>query len=826
MNKKHEFCFSAVITLVVALVANIVMAVDPAIWYRADKGIEVNAQGKVTAWANQGTAGTVADLVNTNDAAPGIAFVTSDSTMGGAPVLELNGHDILMSRGAVNLGTISDGDIKKIDGGTWFVVFKSDVTGSEALNRSVFGHGTSNNDRFGVFYASSLMWRMYFYGGDYIDGWDINTNPCLLSCGTFKPTVGNDSFIMRCWRLGEINAAERKAWSARGANGKILVGGFNSEITFTKPFVGRIAEVRYYNTPLTAAERFCVECEMAARYAISLANSGTFSFPADLLQGCTFDPAAFGSANKWGKAVAQIETDAVSGALSVTFAETPSVDTNLVYVAHDGGTGLARTWCVAGMDNARSTPIVLTFSGAEYTSDSDIALYRADGLMWTKLGVVKEVSEGSLSFELPAGWISGHYRAATSDAIVASSAAVWYRADKGVAADQSGKVSSWINSGFLGEDFNLAVAAEKPTLVADGIGSRPSIRFTGTDTYLRTAGEVDTGITSDGGGAYFVVCRFDSTKPTGTMCPFGIWSPAGSTSTGTQRFGLQAANWPTVNYPVRPYFFCGYGNSWPLDLVRTTDSQMLGMGAYPAAAATEMRATQNGTLKVASMSFSPFAGVLSVGEFNVTAFRAGYDGDVAEVRLYNHPLTAREFAAVELEISARYGIDMATCGSSNAVELAKHEIDRKVIGISNVSGMYEENPPLTWSDGTLSFSFKTAPSRTDPNSPIAVLGHNGGATTFSQWRNAQTKSLGRTWFVSESNPYRGGVFVFTVDTTLPQGHHFCLYRKARPDMPFKLCEVEGVVAESSVTFTLPYLESGTYRLVRKPIQNGLVIVFK
>ena len=819
MNKETEFCLSVAIALAAALATRIAMAVDPAIWYRADMGVTTNAQGKVTAWANQGTYGSGANLANTNAAAPGVAFVTSDSTMGGAPALELDGHDILMTHDAVSLGRLSEG-------GMWFVVFKSDVTGSDASNLSVFGHGTSNDDRFGVFRASTEKWRMYFYAGYYVDAWNVDTDPCLLSCGTFKPTVGNDSFIMRCWRRGEINAGDRVSWSARDADGKILVGGFNSAITFTQPFVGRIAEVRYYDTSLTAAERFCVECEMAARYAIPLANSGTFSFSANLLNGCTFDSAAFGSAYKWGKAVAQAATGAVSGALTVTFAETPSADTNLVYVAHDGGAGLARTWCVAGVDNARSTPLVLTFSGVEYTSDSDIALYRADGLVWTKLGAVKTASAESLSFELPAGWISGRYRAATPDAVVASSAAVWYRADKGVAVDQSGKVSSWTNSGFLGEDFNLAVAAEKPTLVADGIGSRPSIRFTSTNTYLRTAGEVDTGITSDGGGAYFVVCRFDSTKPTGTMCPFGIWSPAGSTSTGTQRFGLQAAIWPTVNYPVRPYFFCGYGSSYPLDLVRTTDSQMIGLGAYPAAAATEMRATQNGALRVASMNFSPFAGVLSVGEFNVTAFRAGYDGDVAEVRLYNRPLTAREFAAVELDISARYGIDMATCGSSNAVELASHAIDRKVIGISNVSGMYEENPPLTWSDGTLSFSFNTAPSRTDPNSPIAVLGHDGGATTFSQWRNAQTKSLGRTWFVSESNPHRGGIFVFSVDTTLPQGDHFCLFRKARSDTTFKQCDAEGVVSGSSVTFTLSKLESGTYRLVRKPIHSGFSIIFR
>lgn len=818
MNKKNDFCFSVAIALAAALATRIAMAADPAIWYRADMGVTTNAQGKVTAWANQGTYGSGANLANTNAAAPGVAFVTSDSTMGGAPALELDGHDILMTHDAVSLGRLSEG-------GMWFVVFKSDVTGSDASNLSVFGHGTSNADRFGVFRASTPeKWRMYFYAGYYVDAWNVDTDPCLLSCGAFKPTVGNDSFIMRCWRRGEINPGDRVSWSACDAGGKILVGGFNSAITFTKPFVGRIAEVRYYGTPLTAAERFCVECEMAARYAIPLANSGTFSFSANLLNGCTFDPAAFGSAYKWGKAVAQAETGAVSGALTVTFAETPSADTNLVYVAHDGGAGLARTWCVAGVDNARSTPLVLTFSGAEYTSDSDVALYRADGLVGTKLGAVKTASAESLSFELPAGWISGRYRAATPDAVVASSAAVWYRADKGVAVDQSGKVSSWTNSGFLGEDFNLAVAAEKPTLVADGIGSRPSIRFTSTNTYLRTAGEVDTGITSDGGGAYFVVCRFDPEKPYGTMCPFGIWSPAESTG---NRFGLQsAATWEISGWPVRPYFFYVAGNTYPLDLPRTADSQMLGLGAYPGAAATEMRATQNGTLRVASMSFSPFAGVLSVGEFNVTAFRAGYDGDVAEVRLYNRPLTAREFAAVELDISARYGIDMATCGSSNAVELASHAIDRKVIGISNVSGMYEENPPLTWSDGTLSFSFKTAPSRTDPNSPIAVLGHDGGATTFSQWRDAQTKSLGRTWFVSESNPHRGGIFVFSVDTTLPRGDHFCLFLKARSDTAFKQCDAEGVVSGSSVTFTLSKLESGTYRLVRKPIHSGFSIIFR
>ena len=53
MNKKHEFLFSVAVALVVALASGVGMAAVPAIWYRADKGVTCNAQGKVTAWANQ-----------------------------------------------------------------------------------------------------------------------------------------------------------------------------------------------------------------------------------------------------------------------------------------------------------------------------------------------------------------------------------------------------------------------------------------------------------------------------------------------------------------------------------------------------------------------------------------------------------------------------------------------------------------------------------------------------------------------------------------------------------------------------------------------------
>ena len=818
MKKKTEFCFRTVFASVVALVAGGVSATEPVIWYRADMGFTTNAQGKVTAWANQGAYGSGANLANTNAAAPGITFTASDPTMGGAPALTFDGSDVLKSVSAVSFG--------RIEGGTWFVAFKSDLTGRAAKNYGPLGHGGSKS-RFGIFNNETL--RLYFYGADVLvqTDWMYDDDPTLVSCGAFKHTYGSDDFCMRGWQRGEIcgNIAN---WSARDADGYFAVGIANTELTFPLPFKGRVAEVRCYTNALTAAERFCIECEMSARYAIPLANPGAFSFSSDMLHGCTNAPAAFGSANMWGKAVAQAGTGAVSGALAASFARAPSADTNLVYVAHDGGSGFERTWCVAGMDNARATPLVLTFSGAEYASADDLVLCRENGGVLSKVIADKSAVDGGVTFALPAGWTSGRYRVATSDAAIAGSVAVWYRADKGITTNASGMVTGWTNSGFLGSDFDLAPPSggtPNVELISNGIASSPALRFKGENYYLRTVGEVDTGIASDGGGAFFLVCKFDSIQARNQNM-FGIWTPASGGNTSTQRFGIQAAgSWADLGYPVYPAFFTGSLSG--IKMSKPDTAQLMGVGAYSADDTCRVLSSQNGLYQYMQQAIAPYSGVLSVGEFNLTlnTSGAGCWGDLAEVRLYNRPLTVREFAAVELEISARYGIDVSTCGSYDAVGLADHQDCLGVIGIAVNRGADEADPPLAWSDGTLSFSFKVAPGASDTNS-LVVVAHDGGAASFIPWMREYTASIERTWFISSGKPELGGVLEFSVDTALPGGHHFCLFRKTKEDTKFEQCNEEGVVSGSRVTFALDSLESGTYRLVRKPIRYGLQIIVK
>jgi hypothetical protein len=797
-----------------------VVAADPIVWYRADMGVTTNASGKVTAWANQGTLGSVADLANTNAAAPGVTFLASNSTMGNAPVLEFDAHDILISSSAYSLGRITEG-------GAWFVAFRSYESGTSGTNYGPFGHGTSGS-RFGFFQNSSSKFQLYYYGtGNMVNSdWRFDTNADIVSCGTFKYKDGSSDMGIQGWRRGEAWSVFY-GWNARDSGGRFVVGVFNPELPWTKPFRGLIAEARYYNAPMTAAERFCVECEMAARYAIPLASPGAFSCSAETLRGCTNAPAAFGSASQWGKA-AVMETSATSGALTASFAGTPA-DTNLVYIAHDGGAGLVRTWCVAGMDNARAVPLVLTFTGSEYASAGDVFLFHKDDLRWEKVAAERTVQGGAVSFSLPAGWKSGRYRVCTGDDQVALSAAVWFRADRGVTVNGSGMVTAWANGGFLGSECDLVstnyVAGLTPDVVfeEDGIGSRPSLRFADSD-YLRTAGEVDLGITSDGGGAYFLVCRFDPDPDNQkNMCPFGIWSPAtsaGTSLTTSQRFGVQCAKtWS--GRPTRAMFYGG--QSYDLDMVFTNDSQIIACGAYDVDSSRKVSASQSGNIKFVGNTIAPYAGVLSVGEFNITAFKSGYYGQVSELRIYNRPLTAREFADIELELSVRYGIDVKTAGSLDVAGFAAHQEDYKVIGIAANYGVMEVNPPVTWSDGTLSFSFKVAPSASDPNSPLAVLGHDGGGVTFAPWRNAYVESLGRTWFVSESNPARGGVLEFSFAMAANDKKRYQLYRKAAGEADYSLCSQDFVKTGTGVSFTLDRLYSGVYRLVRKPAYAGFGI---
>ena len=94
------------------------------------------------------------------------------------------------------------------------------------------------------------------------------------------------------------------------------------------------------------------------------------------------------------------------------------------------------------------------------------------------------------------------------------------------------------------------------------------------------------------------------------------------------------------------------------------------------------------------------------------------------------------------------------------------------------------------------------------NSPLAVLGHDGGSTAFAPGRNAYVESLGRTWFISESNPARGGVLSFSFEMAANDNKRYALYRKAAGETDYSVCSEDFVKTGTGVSFTLTKLYSG------------------
>lgn len=75
---------------------------------------------------------------------------------------------------------------------------------------------------------------------------------------------------------------------------------------------------------------------------------------------------------------------------------------------------------------------------------------------------------------------------------------IWFRADKGVATNESGVVTGWSNQGQLGAVADVALAGSGGvTLNPQGLGGQPAVVFDGT-TCLKSAGSVSYGATAAG----------------------------------------------------------------------------------------------------------------------------------------------------------------------------------------------------------------------------------------------------------------------------------------------------------------------------------------
>ena len=784
---------------------------QPILHYRSDTGVVTNEAGRVTCWQNLGALGTAGDV-----AVDGDSDITCNVTSaGGSPSVIFGGTSCLKTAGDVNLG------IKGAHGGgCWFVALKVQAAPYDQ-NRGLLGT-ISGNARFGAFFPngqSKMLFRSYINastsGQKYVDR-DARTGWYLLSLSGW----GSNLRPYNGWYSAAVETPDsyfcQDSWSA-----PFYVGNMGN-YTWCNPFLGEIAEIRCYDRALTSSERTAVQMEMSIYSGVKAdvtSFKGIELFEADG-RAYVNEPASFGFTPGVGPSETLV-TSGASGGLNVSFVNAlDSTVETATYLAHDGTTGRYRTWCLA-MDrkttsDAIDQPITLTLdatAAADLPNEVSV-LYRASTTgSWQTLSKVRKDAGGAVTVWLDS-WKNGYYRFA-SGVTAAGNLVLHYRADEGVGVGEGGKVTGWKNLGTLGASGDVAVAEETSdiTYSATGANGSPSVVFGGT-TYLKTAGNVNLGISgSAGGGCWFVALKVTSALSgnrgllgtTSDNARFGAFYPTGSkqmfrcyvnaSTTGQKycdrdmRSGWYLLSLSGWGANLRPY------NGWYSADVETPDSYTC-LNSWSA----------------------PF----SVGNLGSSyTWCNPFLGEIAEIRCYDRALTSSERTAVQMEMGIYSGVK-AEMTSFKGVEL--FEADGRAYVHDGVAFGYmhglgpTETPVDSATSGELTAGYVDELGIGEGTNTVAYLAHNG------------LTGADRIWCLSADDGPGGWVMgnAFAVQFTYrgdqPRGAS-ALYCKTSPSGYWRrICDMSLADDGQSLTCALePGWQNGYYQIREK---KGLAIIFR
>ena len=368
---------------------------EPTVWFRAADAV-TNEEGVVTEVPNRGSTSASFPRIVPSAETCVVKVDASAEYFGGQPTLLFDGTGYLKSEATTSLG-FPTGSAPA--GMTWFCVYRMDST---VKNYSLFGLHTpkASSMRFCSFLTQDgNKWVIRSPFCKYDSNFDMTyQSGCqLASMMAVKDSTYDGHAFMASKNLA--NSTTYWASGSRVWSDTFMLGNSGCNWSDAK-LLGRIAEIRIYNDSMTSADRFCIEGELAARYAMALTPDANTTIDTGTLAGHFNDPCAFGVAPK-GKPVASPVTSGTSGDLELSFADALAETENaLVYAGHDAAEN-GRSWCVAGTTDARQHPLVLT---KEAGADIRFLYYRADSdSPWTELPVGAVHVGTAVTFTLQAG---------------------------------------------------------------------------------------------------------------------------------------------------------------------------------------------------------------------------------------------------------------------------------------------------------------------------------------------------------------------------------------------------------------------------------------
>jgi hypothetical protein len=228
---------------------------------------------------------------------------------------------------------------------------------------------------------------------------------------------------------------------------------------------------------------------------------------------------------------------------------------------------------------------------------------------------------------------------------------LWLDAGADVTKDGSGKATAWGDRSGALNHASASSTTTAPTWIADGINGRPVLRFDGVDDLLTAPSQ----LTSDNFTLFAVIKatnthEVDTEGTTGTAGSsgqkylFGVqsWEPDSGAGLSVGTNGLAAYEQASSYMPPLAAYSGTVGNSASLVALRYLNKQP---SLY-----LKGELVRVGLVSPKAAVWSPS----QIGSGNLGAFQ----GDVAEVMLYNRTLSTEEIARVDTYISKKYGLQI------------------------------------------------------------------------------------------------------------------------------------------------------------------------
>jgi len=215
---------------------------------------------------------------------------------------------------------------------------------------------------------------------------------------------------------------------------------------------------------------------------------------------------------------------------------------------------------------------------------------------------------------------------------------MWLRGDFGVTADGSNRVSNWLDESGSGNSATQSSTGNQPALVSNAMYGKSVLHFDGANSALNVPYFLQSATAAEA----FVVLRAASAQPGGNH---GLWSMGSNFRNAYPQTDGQIVD----DFGSGNYYFSG------TPVTPITDQHLYSV----VSSSTEWTSRINGAIQFTTASntvgFWPWPVIGSGGA--VSGYGStNFDGDIAEVLIYDHALSQADRDAVTAYCKAKYGL--------------------------------------------------------------------------------------------------------------------------------------------------------------------------